>query len=199
MNTNLFGWSDAVWQLLDQMGILVGDFLMLLTIVGFFNLNSIRNWLTRNRFPSIGGNLEHARWQGLVFTVSRAEVPFWVMDQVQPRVIGLLTTVDSRVAGENIRQQAERQGITIMIETLNDPDDPSEAKRKTKDLLQTLREQGITDIAVDITGGKTPMSVGAFMAAEEFGCDSIYVTADYKEGKPDTNTARIKAISQAHA
>ena len=35
------------------------------------------------------------------------------------------------------------------------------------------------------------------MAAEELSSDSIYVTSHYKDGKPDMNTAHIKAISQA--
>lgn len=201
MKTNLFGWPDAVWQLFDQLGILVGDLLMLLTIVGgvigFIKRNDLRNWLARNRFPSIGGNPEHTRWQGLVFTISRADVPLWVTAQVQPQIIGLLMTHSSLEQGATIRQYAEQNGIAVAVETLNDPDNPAEAKRKTQDLLHALHQRGVHDLAVDITGGKTPMSLGAFMAAEESGCDSIYVTTTYKDGKPDMSTAQIKAISQA--
>ena len=200
MSTNLFGWSDEVWQTFDQLGIIAGDAIMLITIVvasyGFIKRNDLRSWLTRNRFPSIGGNLEHARWQGLVFTVSRAEVPFWVIEQVQPSGIGLLVTEASRAEGEKIRQRAQQSGISVSMETLNDPDDPAEAKRKTQDLLHRLQDQGLNEIAVDITGGKTPMSLGAFMAAEESGSDSIYVTTAHKDNKPDMTTAQIKAISQ---
>ena len=177
--------SEPTWLLLDHFGILLGDVLMSVTvlagIVGFIKRNDLRSWLTRNRFPSIGGNPEHTRWQGLVFTVSRVDVPLWVIAEVQPAGIGLLVTEASRAEGEKIRQRAQQTGISVSIETLNDPDDPAEAKRKTQDLLRRLQEQGLNEIAVDITGGKTPMSLGAFMAAEESGSDSIYVTTAYKD------------------
>ncbi len=193
--------SDELWTLLDRYGILLGDLLMtvslLAAVYGIIKRNALRSWLGRNRFPSIGGNPEHTHWQGIVFTVSRAEVPLWVIHQVQPDRIGLLITQTSQEQSAIIRQAAEQQGITVYIEILNDPDDPAEANRKTKELLQTLRQNGISELAVDITGGKTPMSLGAFMAAEELGSDSIYVTSHYKDGKPDMNTAHIKAISQA--
>jgi N-acetylmuramic acid 6-phosphate (MurNAc-6-P) etherase len=48
---------------------------------------------------------------------------------------------------------------------------------------------------VDITGGKTPMSVGAFMAAEERGATSLYVTAPHGDNGLNTAKARIRAIS----
>jgi hypothetical protein len=192
--------SEPTWLFLDHFGILIGDVLMSVTvlagIVGFIKRNDLRSWLTRNRFPSIGGNPEHTRWHGLVFTVSRVDVPLWVIAEVQPAGIGLLVTEASRAEGEKIRQRAQQIGISVSIETLNDPDDPAEAKRKTQDLLRRLQEQGLNEIAVDITGGKTPMSLGAFMAAEESGSDSIYVTTAYKDNKPDMTTAQIKAISQ---
>jgi len=193
--------SDELWTLLDRYGILLGDLLMtvslLAAVYGIIKRNALRSWLARNRFPSIGGNPEHTHWQGIVFTVSRAEVPLWVIHQVQPDRIGLLITQTSQEQSAIIRQAAEQQGITVYIEILNDPDDPAEANRKTKELLQTLRQNGISELAVDITGGKTPMSLGAFMAAEELSSDSIYVTSHYKDGKPDMNTAHNKAISQA--
>ncbi len=194
--------SEDTWTFLDHYGIILGDVLMtasvLAAVYGIIKRNALRNWLGRNRFPSIGGNPEHTHWQGIVFTISRAEVPLWVIRQVQPDRIGLLITQTSHEQSAIIRQAAEQQGITVYIEILNDPDDPAEAKRKTKELLHALHQGGhYHELAVDITGGKTPMSLGAFMAAEELGSDSIYVTSHYKDSKPDMNTAHIKAISQA--
>lgn len=40
------------------------------------------------------------------------------------------------------------------------------------------------------------MSLGAFMAAEEQACTSLYVTTVYKDGKSDISTAQLKAISE---
>ena len=45
------------------------------------------------------------------------------------------------------------------------------------------------------TGGKTPMSIGAFMAAEERGATSLYVTAPQGDDGLNTTKARILAIS----
>jgi hypothetical protein len=193
--------EEVVWRLLDRYGIVLGDLLMTITLLGglygFINRNNLRSWFSRNRFPGIGGNLEHTHWQGVIFTVSRTEVPMWVIEQVQPVGIGLLITDSSQADGQKIRENARQIGITIIEEEiLSDPDDPAEANRKTKKLLQKLHDRGVNDIVIDITGGKTPMSLGAFMAAEEAGSDSIYVSTAYKDNKPDMITAEIKSISQ---
>lgn len=196
--TGLF--NENTWQLLDRYGILLGDILMTLSIIGaglgFIKRHDLRRWLTRNQFPSVGGSPEHNRWQGMVFTVSRGNVPLWVIAQVRPSAVGLLATEASRGESEAIRQTAAQQGIAVFSQNLDNPDDPAECKRKTAQLIHDLRSLSLTDIAIDITGGKVPMSLGAFMAAEEHGCPSLYVTAGYKDNKPDMTTARLIAISE---
>ncbi len=200
MTTNLFGWSDQTWQTFDQFGILVGDIMLIISVgglvYGFWKRNDIRAWLTRNRFPSIGGSPELTRWQGLIFTVSRANVPIWVIEQVRPETIGLLITDSSRSEGDIIRTRAAQQGIRVLIRHIDNPDDPAEVNQKTRELLKLMQESLIQPIAVDITGGKTPMSLGAFMAAEEASADTLYVTAAYKDSKLDMTTAKIIAISR---
>ena len=42
-----------------------------------------------------------------------------------------------------------------------------------------MRDAEAKEIAVDVTGGKTPMSLGAFMAAEEFAVQTIYITSEF--------------------
>ena len=172
-------------------------FTFLATIYGFICRNKLRNWFKRNQFPSIGGQLEHSHWQGIIFTVSRKEVPLWVIKQINPMAIGLLSSESSRNAAQEIRVFAQQMGILIIEEeVINDPDDPAEVNRKAKKVIHELKVHGLDEMAMDITGGKTPMSLGAFMAAEEMGVDSIYVTTEYKDKKPDITTAKIKAISQ---
>jgi len=169
----------------------------LATIYGFICRNKLHNWFKRNRFPSIGGQLEHSHWQGIIFTVSRKEVPLWVIKQINPMAIGLLSSESSRNAAQEIRVFAQQMGTLIIEEeVINDPDDPAEVNRKAKKIMHELKDKGLDEMAMDITGGKTPMSLGAFMAAEEMGVDSIYVTTEYKDNKPDITTAKIKAISQ---
>ena len=201
ISSNLFTFDESTWLFLDHFGIFFGDILMILTIVGgIYGLicrNKLHNWFKRNRFPSIGGQLEHSHWQGIIFTVSRREVPLWVIKQINPMAIGLLSSESSRNAAQEIRVFAQQMGILIIEEELiNDPDDPAEVNRKAKKIMHELKDQGLDEMAMDITGGKTPMSLGAFMAAEEMGVDSIYVTTEYKDNKPDITTAKIKAISQ---
>ena len=201
ISPNLFTFDESTWLWLDRYGIIVGDLLMtftfLATIYGFICRNKLRNWFKRNQFPSIGGQLEHSHWQGIIFTVSRQEVPLWVIKQINPMAIGLLSSESSRNAAQEIRVLAQQMGILfIEEEVINDPDDPAEVNRKAKKVIHELKDQGLDEMAMDITGGKTPMSLGAFMAAEEMGVDSIYVTTEYKDNKPDITTAKIKAISQ---
>jgi len=201
ISPNLFTFDESTWLWLDRYGIIVGDLLMtftfLATIYGFICRNKLRNWFKRNQFPSIGGQLEHSHWQGIIFTVSRKEVPLWVIKQINPMAIGLLSSESSRNAAQDIRVFAQQMGTLIIEEeVINDPDDPAEVNRKAKKIMHELKDKGLDEMAMDITGGKTPMSLGAFMAAEEMGVDSIYVTTEYKDNKPDITTAKIKAISQ---
>jgi hypothetical protein len=58
-----------------------------------------------------------------------------------------------------------------------------------------MRAEGVRNVAVDVTGGKVPMSLGAFMAAEEAALDSLYVTTAWRDGKPDASTAKLTRIS----
>lgn len=205
MNNNILstlGVSDTFFQALDQVATLLGLAMGLTWFAGlllaYFKPDSLRRWFSRNRFPSIGGRPD-LDWQGLVFTVSRADVPEWVIAQVNPQHIGLLVSDAMQNVGETIRNYAAQRGIQVDILSIHDPNNPAEVKQHTKQLLTTLQEHGLQHLAVDITGGKVPMSVGAFMAAEEMGCDSIYVATDYINGKPDMSSANLIAISQNRA
>jgi hypothetical protein len=201
MINNLFGLGDQIWLYIDQIGILLGVAMGITWFAGLvwavFKPESVRRWFTRNRFPSIGGRPEHTRWQGLIFTVSRANVPIWVIEQVQPEMIGLLITDSSQSEGEAIRARSGLPRDRVVKRHIDNPDDPFEVKQKTKELIAAMQERQVDAIAVDITGGKTTMSLGAFMAAEEAAADTLYVTANYKDTQIDMSTANIIAISQA--
>ncbi len=201
MLNNLFT-LENFWIYSDRFGIVVGDILMIFTIYGMFdsyyNSNSFfRKWIgkfKRNTFPERLATTEHTRWDGIIFTLSKEEVPRWVIQQAQPKIVGLLTTQQSQACAEALKNLAQQRQMRILEERINNVDDPFEAKRKTHELIQELQQAHATDIAVDITGGKTPMSLGAFMAAEEAGVGSIYITSDYKNNQADMSTAQIKTI-----
>ena len=204
-NGQLFGWSEATWLCLDQFGILVGDIMLVLSIVAtvwaFWWRDRLRRWLLRGSLPVSAEQAEDTEcWDGLLFTVSRPELPEWVLESRKPRTIALLATTDSKPAADAIVQAARKRNIGIIGPALlADPDDPAEARDQSLRLLQRLRESGQQHIAVDVTGGKTPMSIGAFLAAGQANADVLYVVSEYDRDlkKPDTRSARIRCISRA--
>lgn len=205
MTVNIFGWSDQAWLCLDQTGILVGDILMVLTIIGaiwvFFKQDQVRRWFTNNRFPEVGGEFDDDAmdWDGLVFTVSHAEVPKWVMQHCKPSVIALIASDQSREKSLEISGLAVTMGIQVSsTHYVSDADDPQQSRRAVAKALGEMRDHGHKHLAVDVTGGKTPMSLGAFMAAEEAGADTLYVACrfDPQLKKPDMSTATIRRISE---
>lgn len=85
----LFGWSLELWTLLDQIGILVGlatpILTVLLAVVAWARRDELRAWLRGNRFPGVGRLIRSdARWAAVLFTVSRADLPDWVMKRTRP-------------------------------------------------------------------------------------------------------------------
>ncbi len=198
----LFGLSPQTWLTIDQSATLLGMLTSILALaallLGALNRDRLRAWLTRNRFPQVGQHQgADARWEAIVFTVSRREVPCWVLETLKPRLIGLVVTAGSRLAGEEIAKSARDQGIEVLpLVEIADPDDPAEAQTKTGRLLEDLAARGIERVGVDVTGGKVPMSLGAFMAAEEALADTLYVTVDYDKGAPRMNTAKVLSIRQ---
>ncbi len=204
-NGQLFGWSESIWLWLDQFGILFGDLALVVGVAAaiwaWISRDRILGWLRLNRFPLSGHETDpDESWDALIFTVSRHEIPQWVIDCKHPRAIGLLATGESHKAAETLANRARAAGVTVIgPRRIDDPDDPAEAREETTTLIQRLRGMGHPRIGVDITGGKTPMSIGAFIAAQEQGCDSLYVSSRYdsKLKRPDTGTARIRRIARA--
>ena len=202
-NGQLFGLSATTWQLLDQIGILWANLAMMATLIGgplaWLRRDRIRRWLRRNRFPEVGQAVaEGARWPAWVFTVSRAAVPRWLIEQQRPRAVALVATDQSWQTALELAALTRAQGAEVLgPQRLDDPDDPADVRDEVARLIGKLRRQGHERIAVDVTGGKTTMSLGAFMAAEEAACDTLYVSADYDEAlkRPRMDTARLRCIS----
>lgn len=186
-NGQLFGWSETWWLLLDQMGILVGDVLMVVSIVmaflGFVKRDAIRRWLRRNAFPEVGGEGIPRDRDSLILTFSREELPRWVVHQLRPKWVGLVPSQDTRDAAERLAKNLEANGFRVRLHTVDDPDDPGLTQIAVRELIHKARAEGYTQSAVDITGGKVPMSLGAFMAAEEAGVPTFYVTSRYDKEK----------------
>jgi len=206
VTTNIFDWSDQTWLCLDQAGILTGDVLMLITIAGalwaWLKREDMRRWFSRNRFPDVGGSFDddETDWDGIVFTVSHSSVPEWVMKRCKPSMIALIATPQSAPASCQLTEIAASLNIRVAsTRIITDPDDPQQARRAVAAALEEMREAALVHLAVDVTGGKTPMSLGAFMAAEEAESDSMYISSrfDVDLKKPDMTTASIRRISEA--
>lgn len=67
-----------------------------------------------------------------------------------------------------------------------DPQDVVENGIETKLLVNWMLAKGLknSDIVVDVTGGMTTMSVGAFSMAEELKVDTQYIKSDYDRNRP---------------
>jgi hypothetical protein len=204
-NTNsdhLFGWDPSVWTALDDLGILLGLLTTALAVcaavITWIRRDEVRAWLRGNRFPSVGGLARSdSHWAAILFTVSRSDVPAWVMQHSRPTWVGFIGSEVSRKAVESLRDKAIELGIRVVDpHFVGDPDDPQAAMEATRTLIAGLRRTGITNVAVDVTGGKVPMSLGAFMAAEEAGLESIYVSVEYDRGQPRPETAHIRCMSR---
>jgi predicted neuraminidase len=116
------------------------------------------------------------------------------MAQLKPKAVAFIATELSLPVAEELRQQAIKLGITALEPVLlADPDNPALCRKLTAELLVELADHG--RLAVDVTGGRTPMSLGAFMAAEELGAGTLYVSCQYPNGKPDMASAAIVCIS----
>lgn len=211
----LFGWSEQAWLTIDQVGILVGLGVGLvsvgtfcLAVIGFFKRDSLRRWLLGNRFPRVGEtDISSEDWDGIIFTVSRPDVPCWVIDQCKPRVIGLVYTEGSESAKNKIEAHARGVGCIPVSIPIEDPDDPAETRKATAYLISRIQNDsgvgtdGISRLGIDITGGKVPMSLGAFMAAEEASLCSLYIATTFSKGVDgmDIKSARIVRLSQPEA
>jgi hypothetical protein len=208
MALNPAAWfSQDTWDALDKFGILLGDLMLALTlagaVIGFLRrediLRSLIRGISRVRQPTVSFDpVERETWDAIAFTVSHAEVPIRVLDRhLEAGRVGLLFSEQSRPAADAIKRFLLERGKPAPEEqVLHNPDDPAEARRKALYLLDGWRGAGLARLAVDVTGGKTPMSLGAFLAAREAGASTLYVTSDYdKLRKPDLDTAVVRCIS----
>ena len=82
----------------------------------------------------------------------------------------------------NIKFFPEVQDIKQGKFKLENVDEPEESKNIVTKFLQRYLERDISreEIIVDTTGGKVPMSIGIFQAAEEMGISSIYIVGAQK-------------------
>lgn len=200
-NGQLFGWSELTWLWLDQAGILSG---VVLTVAGiglaFWKRKHIWRWVTGRHFRKAGHQIENraGQWEALVFTISHYDLPSRIIHILQPKMIALVSTREVLDDSRSLIEEARQAGIDALEPViLNDPDNIEESRSQVRHLLNLLLDKGYRHVAVDITGGKKPTSIGAFMAAEEAGAGTLYATAPYDTSlrKPALDKLQLRAIS----
>lgn len=184
---------------LDNAGILLGYLLACFSIgLGTVALlrrqdigHRLRQWLKKSRFENVGEQFD-GKVTAIVIPVSHVHQPEWIIRWLTPKYVAFLYTAfpDSQKAvlellerfGKDVTFFPNKEMIARSEFMVEDADDPSESKKRTHFFLQHFLELGVPrdEIFVDTTGGKVPMSIGAFQAAEEVGVSSVYVVGNVK-------------------
>lgn len=197
--------SEATWLLIDRfatiLGIITGLLSLSAVVWAWWKKNDIKRWWRRNSFGRVGQEADASpQFDALLIPVSRPEIPCWLIDTQRPQRIALIATPQSKAASQQIETHARAANVEITASlTLPDADDTAAFRDQASLLIQQLREAGSRHIAVDSTGGKVPMSLGLFMAAEEAGVTTIYVSAEFDPAlkRPLLESARLLTLTTA--
>lgn len=194
-----------LWKPLDHIAtvidIIVGSIALAGFITAYVNpayFRSFANRILGNKHQG-GEELTTLKVDGAIYTVSKKETPIWCMEKIKPNHVILIGSVKTAEVEQQIQEQAQRRHIHVQqVIKLHDVDDVVECREQTLHAIQELRHQGCKRIAVDITGGKTTMSIGAFQAGDQENIDVIYITAPYDRnlGHPNLELAKIYAIRE---
>ncbi len=177
MNTEeidlLFTWFERVTFILSY--IVAG--------VAFVWRKRLRRWWHTNEFFRIGGVVSQEKhWDCIILNPSNPDVWKKLLETTKPRNIGLIkSNWSARFIPQIIDYSNDNGSKTFIVEIQNESA-ISEIKKNVLRLIDDLNSQNIKDIAVDITGGKKPMAIAMFMAAEEARCETIYIDTDWDEG-----------------
>lgn len=192
LDTITIWWSAAVMV-----------FTIIVTPIALIKRNNIRNWFTRtrNRFPDVGGEVleDEVVYDGIVQLIGLSEqTQPWVLQKTNANMAVFVHSSDqkSRSVAENLREQMRKSGKQANCREIEDDLDPATVRRVVRHAIEELKEKGCHDIAVDVTGGRVSMSIGAFMAAEESGCKSINAPAQkYVDRKPVPGSIKLIVLS----
>jgi hypothetical protein len=115
--------------------------------------------------------------KGLIFTTGGQDDTLRIsLNQQKPDFVAFICSKETKDKAEKLSKELGFDADHYWME-LVDPRDVMEIQAKTEMCYNWLKKKGIqdSDVAVDITGGTKPMSVGAFLMAEEKQIDSQYI------------------------
>jgi hypothetical protein len=155
----------------------------------------------RGRKKALYGASEafHAPCQALIFTVGRQkDTILLAMEVQQPSWLGLICTRQTEELAHEVAQASGFDAEQVQVE-LVDPWSVVEVRAKTAFLLDWLARHGVPprQISVDITGGTSIMSAGAFSMASERQINTQYVRSDYdQDNQPLPGSQRGVFVAQ---
>lgn len=191
----LHGLSEKIHSLTILVEYLKTSIELTLIIIAVKNWKPIYRWILGKReFRGTGEEFTFPKdkVKAIIVPVSRTEQPEWIIRHLEPKYVAFLYTEQKKnhaiklikLFSEKIHFVNTLKEIEQGQNMLSNPDNPNEAKEIVKKFIERFIAQGIKEenIFVDTTGGKVPMSIGAFQAAEEMGVSSIYIVGKGNDG-----------------
>lgn len=123
--------------------------------------------------------------KGMIFTVgNQLDTIRFAIDHQKPKFIGLICSAETEGKANMLKDEIGLDEEHVMKKEV-DPKNIDDIRAMTISILNWFRSKGLheSEIAVDITGGLTTMSAGAFDACEKQKIDSQYIFSKYVNNK----------------
>jgi hypothetical protein len=191
---NAFVASIFTWDALKVLAVSLGGLVLLAVIFG------LRALWNRRIPPLRGQNIAfQVPRRGLVFTVGyQSDTISMAIRHQKPEYIGFICSVKTESIVNQLLEEFSYDEEHYMKKPVN-PQDIKEIRTETGLILNWLSSKGLntSDIAVDITGGTTTMSVGVFSMTEERRVDSQYIFCrQYENNKCVDGTQEAVFVSR---
>ena len=183
----------------NYLKIIVGSVIVLILIVIAVKLIL----MTIHQGTIGGGEAFEVQRKGIVYTAGKqTETIKLSLERQRPGYVGFLC---SKVSEPFIDELIRTAGFDEdkYSKKIVDPQNIVEIRTETMLIIDWMLAKNMqnTDVAVDVTGGLTTMSVGAFSMAEELKIDTQYIKSDFDDNnRPIKNTQRgvfVKRFSGA--
>lgn len=169
----------------NYLRILVGSVLVLIVIVVIIKvvLSKIAGQGSTEPNPAF----EIPR-KGVIYTAGKqTDTIRFSLDKQRPQYVGFICSKISEPYVDDLIRMMQFNGNNYSKKVV-DPQNIVENRTETHLLVSWMLTKGLksSDMVVDVTGGMTTMSVGAFSMAEELKIDTQYIKSDYDMNKPIT-------------
>lgn len=169
---NAFVASIFTWDVTKVLLVSLGGLALLAVIF------TVRWLITRRQPPMHGENIAfQVPRKGIIFTVGlQKDTVLLAVKHQKPQYFGFICTARSEALTDELMEiLCCNDGNSI--KKLVNSNDLKDVRAETGLIIDWMASKGLKtqDIAADITGGTTPMSVGVFSMTEERNVDSQYI------------------------